>query len=58
MAYHVRGDGHDFFVLGYYPSRVSLTFNGIDNWIVLDQIGTVDAIRLVKKLGSIGKKRN
>ena len=39
-----------------YPTRVSLKFNGIDNWIVLDQIRTVDNIRLVKKLGTIGKK--
>ena len=36
-----------------YPTRVKIKFNGLDNWIVLDQIRTVDNIRLVKKLGSI-----
>ena len=36
-----------------YPSRVKCTFEGKDGQIVLDQIRTVDKIRLVKKLGKI-----
>jgi mRNA interferase MazF len=38
-----------------YPSRVSCTFQGKKGQIVLDQIRTVDKIRLVKKLGRIDK---
>jgi len=37
----------------HYPSRINCTFKGKDGQIVLDQIRTVDRIRLVKKLGSI-----
>ena len=37
-----------------YPTRVNLRFEGKDGQIVLDQIRTVDKIRLVKKLGKIG----
>jgi len=36
-----------------YPSRVSLKFAGKDAWIVLDQIRTVDRVRLVKPLGKL-----
>ncbi len=36
-----------------YPSRVSCTFQGKKGQIVLDQLRTVDKIRLVKKLGRI-----
>ena len=36
-----------------YPSRVKLKFKGKEGWIVLDQIRTVDKIRLIKKLGNI-----
>ena len=36
-----------------YPSRVSCSFDVRDGQIVLDQIRTVDKIRLVKKLGKI-----
>ena len=36
-----------------YPSRVSCQFEGKAGQIVLDQIRTVDRIRLVKKLGKI-----
>jgi len=38
-----------------YPSRVSCTFQGRKGQIVLDQLRTVDKIRLVKKLGRIDK---
>jgi len=41
---------HDF------PTRVGLKFDGKQGWIVLDQIRTVDKIRLNKKLGKIEKK--
>ena len=36
-----------------YPTRIICTFKGKQGEIVLDQIRTVDKIRLVKKLGSI-----
>jgi mRNA interferase MazF len=36
-----------------YPSRVSLRFEGKQAWIVLDQIRTVDRVRLVKELGKL-----
>ena len=36
-----------------YPSRVKCQFEGKSGQIVLDQIRTVDKIRLVKKLGKI-----
>lgn len=38
-----------------YPTRVSVTFNRKNGWIVLDQISTVDKRRLVKSLGKIGE---
>ncbi len=34
-----------------YPSRVAVTFQSKKGRIVLDQLGTVDKVRLVKKLG-------
>ncbi len=37
-----------------YPTRVKCQFEGKDGQIVLDQIRTVDKVRLVKKLGIIG----
>ena len=36
-----------------YPTRVKCTFEGKEGQVVLDQIRTVDKIRLVKKLGKI-----
>ena len=39
-----------------YPTRVQWKFDDKDAWIVLDQIRTVDKIRLVKQLGKITKK--
>jgi mRNA interferase MazF len=38
-----------------YPSRVSCKFEGKEGQIVLDQIRSVDAVRLVKKLGRLNK---
>jgi Growth inhibitor len=39
-----------------YPTRVRLSFLNAERSVVLDQIRTVDKIRLVKKIGSIGKE--
>ena len=39
-----------------YPTRVSVKFGGKNGWIVLDQIRTVDKIRLINQLGKITKK--
>ena len=36
-----------------YPTRVPCRFQGKDGQIVLDQIRTVDKVRLVKRLGQI-----
>lgn len=36
-----------------YPTRVNCQFEGKDGQVVLDQIRTVDKIRLVKMLGKI-----
>lgn len=36
-----------------YPTRVDCSFEGKDGQVILDQIRTVDKVRLVKKLGSI-----
>ena len=38
-----------------YPTRVKVRFDNKEGWIVLDQIRTVDKIRLVKQLGKISK---
>lgn len=40
-----------------YPTRVQVHFNGKDAWIVLDQIRTIDKIRLVKNLGKISQSK-
>jgi mRNA interferase MazF len=36
-----------------YPSRVNCFFEGKEGQIVLDQVHTVDKVRLVKKLGKV-----
>ncbi len=36
-----------------YPTRVSCKFQGKEGHVVLDQIRTVDKVRLVKRLGKI-----
>jgi mRNA interferase MazF len=38
-----------------YPTRVSVDFLNNERAIVLDQIRTVDKVRLVKKIGAIEK---
>jgi mRNA interferase MazF len=39
-----------------YPTRVSCQFQNKDGQIILDQIRTVDKIRLIRKLGKIDKR--
>jgi mRNA interferase MazF len=39
-----------------YPTRVSCRFKGKTGQVVLDQLHTVDAGRLVKKLGRLGER--
>ncbi|MGE5698946.1 MAG: type II toxin-antitoxin system PemK/MazF family toxin [Deltaproteobacteria bacterium] len=39
-----------------YPSRISCVFQGKQGQIILDQIRTVDKMRLVKRIGKIGQK--
>ena len=36
-----------------YPSRLEIFYNNQNNWIVLDQIRTVDKQRIVKVFGSL-----
>lgn len=36
-----------------YPTRVNCLFEGKEGQIVLDQVRTVDKVRLVKKLGKV-----
>jgi mRNA interferase MazF len=36
-----------------YPTRINCTFDGKDGQVILDQMRTVDKIRLIKKLGQI-----
>lgn len=39
-----------------YPTRVFVTFDRKDGWVVLDQIRTVDKRRLIKMVGKIDDK--
>jgi len=39
-----------------YPTRVSCTFRKKQGQIVLDQVRTVDKVRLIQKLGTIDSK--
>jgi mRNA interferase MazF len=39
-----------------YPTRVACRFQGKQGQVALDQIRTVDKIRLIKKLGRIDKQ--
>jgi mRNA interferase MazF len=39
-----------------YPSRVKVKHNNQEGWIVIDQIRTIDKIRVVKYLGSLKEK--
>jgi mRNA interferase MazF len=39
-----------------YPIRVKFLLREVTNWIVLDQIRTVDSIRVVKVIGQLEQK--
>jgi mRNA interferase MazF len=39
-----------------YPTRVEVNQNGQSGWIVLDQIRTVDKLRVVKKFESLTER--
>lgn len=39
-----------------YPTRIKVKHNSQEGWIVLDQIRTIDKIRIVKKFGSLSEK--
>jgi len=39
-----------------YPTRVNIKFQNKNGWIVLDQIRTIDKLRLIKKLGNVENK--
>ena len=39
-----------------YPTRVKVKHNNQEGWVVIDQIRTIDKIRIVKKLGSLSEK--
>jgi len=39
-----------------YPTRINCTFQKVKGQVVLDQIRTVDKLRLTQKLGSVSKK--
>lgn len=36
-----------------YPTRVKLTLNDVEGWIVLDQIRAIDKTRLCEKVGNL-----
>jgi mRNA interferase MazF len=38
-----------------YPTRISLTFQGKNGFILLDQLRSIDKTRLVQRLGTISK---
>ena len=39
-----------------YPTRVKIDLEGKDNWVVLDQIRTIDKSRLTKKIALVDRK--
>jgi mRNA interferase MazF len=39
-----------------YPTRVRVKHNSQEGWAVIDQIRTIDKIRIVKRLGSLTEK--
>jgi mRNA interferase MazF len=39
-----------------YPTRVSITFQGKRGQVALDQVRTVDRLRLTRRLGTISTK--
>ena len=39
-----------------YPTRVKLIFDKKESWIAIDQIRTIDKLRIIKVLGSLTAK--
>jgi mRNA interferase MazF len=39
-----------------YPTRVKINLEGQENWVVIDQIRTIDKSRLTKKIGLLSLK--
>lgn len=39
-----------------YPTRIKVKHNNKAGWIVIDQIRTIDRVRVVKKFGSLSDK--
>lgn len=39
-----------------YPTRVKISFQGNENWVVIDQIRTIDKRRITKSLAKLSKK--
>lgn len=39
-----------------YPTRVKVKHNSHEGWVVIDQIRTIDKIRIIKKFGSLTEK--
>ena len=39
-----------------YPTRVKVKHNNQEGWVVIEQIRTIDKIRIVKKLGFLTEK--
>jgi mRNA interferase MazF len=40
-----------------YPTRVPITLQKTAGWIVLDQIRTIDKMRIIKKVGKLTAKK-
>ncbi len=39
-----------------YPTRVKIKHNNQEGWVVIDQIRTIDKIRILKKFDSLSEK--
>lgn len=39
-----------------YPTRIKIDLEGNDNWVVIDQIRTIDKSRLTKRITLLDKK--
>ncbi|MCX6269698.1 MAG: type II toxin-antitoxin system PemK/MazF family toxin [Bacteroidetes bacterium] len=39
-----------------YPTRIKFHLEGNENWIAIDQIRTVDSMRIVQVVGELGTK--
>jgi mRNA interferase MazF len=40
-----------------YPSRVRISLNGTEGWVVLDQIRVIDKKRMARKIGRVNIKK-